>query len=150
LRLAYLVVPEPLTQPFARMAAALQPASSTLDQAVVASFMREGHFARHIRRMRVLYAERRLALVEALGDVFKDRFRIELQAGGMHLLARLNDRESDQYLVRLAQNHGLSPEALSRMAVKDDCGQGLLLSFTNIPADQAPSAARHLELALRG
>jgi GntR family transcriptional regulator/MocR family aminotransferase len=150
LRLAYLVVPERLAGGFARMAAALQPASSALDQAVVADFMQGGHFARHIRRMRVLYAERRLALARALGGTLKDRFTIELGAGGMHLLARLNDRESDQYLVRLAQNHGLSPEALSRMAIKDDCGQGLLLSFTNIPADQAPMTARRLEAALRG
>jgi GntR family transcriptional regulator / MocR family aminotransferase len=57
--------------------------------AVVTQFMTEGHFARHIRRMRQLYAERRAALAEALARTLRRRLRVELQAGGMHLrLAR--------------------------------------------------------------
>lgn len=51
-------------------------------QAIVADFMREGHFARHIKRMRKLYADRRSALAGVLAEVFGDRISVELQAGG--------------------------------------------------------------------
>jgi GntR family transcriptional regulator/MocR family aminotransferase len=148
LRLGYLVVPEPLAPRFARMAAALQPAASALDQAVVAAFIEAGHLARHIRRMRSLYAERRAGLAAALAAVFADRLRIELGAGGMHLLARLPAGGSDRRLVSLARAHGLAPGALSEMAVARHSDQGLLLSFTNIPADQARRAAMRLKRAI--
>lgn len=148
LRLGYLVLPDDLVRPFAAAMRALHPAPSALEQAVVADFMTEGHFARHIRRMRSLYAERRAALAEALSDRFEGRFSIALKAGGMHLIARLDDRESDRYLVSLAETHQLAPGPLSAMAIERDAGQGLLLSFTNIPADQAPAMADRLAKAI--
>jgi GntR family transcriptional regulator/MocR family aminotransferase len=147
LRLGYLVVPSDLVSRFARISRALQPDRALSIEAVVADFIHEGHFARHIRRMRALYARRRLALSEALTDVFGDRFKIELQAGGMHLIARL-EAERDEPLVTKAMMQGLAPEALSRMAIERDCGQGLMLSFTNIPAEQAPAMARRLKEAI--
>ena len=64
LRLGYLVVPDPLTKDIARASRLLQVGQSVLEQRVVASFMAEGHFARHLRRMRSLYAARRDALAE--------------------------------------------------------------------------------------
>ena len=91
LRLGYLVVPDPLTKDIARASRLLQVGQSVLEQRVVASFMAEGHFARHLRRMRSLYAARRDALAEALGAVFGDRIKLQLQAGGMHLIARFTD-----------------------------------------------------------
>src|SRR5271156_1474240 len=57
LRLGYMVVPEDLVAAFAAARDATDQFSSTLYQAVMADFIREGHFARHIRRMRVLYME---------------------------------------------------------------------------------------------
>src|SRR5690606_20756202 len=77
------------------------------------------------------------ALAEALRAVFGERFRLELQAGGMHLLARLAPQEDDAALVRAARARGLAPEALSRTAVEQPLLRGLLLGFTNIPADEA-------------
>ncbi len=51
--------------------------------------MREGYFARHLKRMRSLYAARRQALAEALSAVFGERLAVDLEPGGMHLLARV-------------------------------------------------------------
>ncbi|HEX7035176.1 MAG TPA: PLP-dependent aminotransferase family protein [Pseudomonadales bacterium] len=137
LRLAYLVVPERLAPTFQQLCRDLHPDRPLWVEAVVAEFMRDGHFARHIRRMRALYARRRQALAEALREVFGGRFRLELQAGGMHLLARLDPEEDDMALVRAARARGLAPEALSRTAVEQPLLRGLLLGFTNIPADRA-------------
>jgi GntR family transcriptional regulator / MocR family aminotransferase len=66
LRLAYLVVPAGEVERFARAHALLDGNASLLDQATVTAFMEEGHFTRHISRMRRLYAERREALGAAL------------------------------------------------------------------------------------
>ncbi|MCK6449892.1 MAG: PLP-dependent aminotransferase family protein [Alphaproteobacteria bacterium] len=147
LRLGYLVVPEDQARRFAAVAGALQPDRAALVEATVADFMREGHFARHIRRMRALYAERRLALARALDAVFAGRLKIGLGAGGMHLMARL-DGDDDVTAVGKALSYVLAPEALSRMAIEADCGRALLLSFTNIPAQQAQAQARRLKEAI--
>jgi GntR family transcriptional regulator/MocR family aminotransferase len=150
LRLGYLVVPESEIRAFHRICQTLHPDRSGFIERVVADFMTEGHFARHIKRMRGAYAQRRAALSAALIEVFGDRFTIDLQAGGMHLLARAADRESDRYLVRLANAHGLALEALSDASIDHHCGQGLLLSFTNIPRDAARREALRLRQALTG
>ena len=67
----------------------------------VARFTTERHFFRHLKRMRGLYAERCEA---ALATVFGDRLRVELQAGGVHLLARPSSDIAD---VDLAEARGL-------------------------------------------
>lgn len=149
LRLGYLVVPDSLRQSVARANQLLQAGQSTLEQRVVASFMAEGHFARHLRRMRSLYAGRRMALAGALGAVFGNRIGLELQAGGMHLIARVPDGLSDVDLVQHASKHDLAPSALSSLTAEHGCGGGLLLSFTNIQANEAPAVAARLAAAIR-
>ena len=99
-----------------------------LEQRVVAAFMRKGHFARHIRRMRVLYARpppsfgrprcrRRSA----------NASRWSWRPAGMHLLARFPGAADDGALASRAAAAGLAPAALSSLAMAHDCGQGLLL-----------------------
>ena len=148
LRLGYLVVPPALVSPFVRAASLLTFGHSVLEQAVVASFMQKGHFARHIRRMRMLYAKRRQALVAALQETFAGRVRLEMQAGGMHLLARFAGEVSDVAMVRQAMACGLAPTPLSSMAVTHSHGDALLLSFTNIPTEAAPAVVRRLRDAI--
>ena len=148
LRIGYLVLPENLLDRCAEISLLLQSGHSLLNEQIIADFMAEGHFARHIRRMRQLYADRRAALAEALTDRMGNRFRLDLSAGGLHLLARAKRRESDRVLVRKAAARGLGPTALSTYCIKQDCGSGLLLGFTNIPAETAPKVVRLLEQAL--
>ena len=150
LRLGYLVVPQRLVDRFAAAVPLFSGGCGRLEQAVVARFMVEGHFARHLRRMRSLYAARRATLAAALAEVFGDRLRVELQSGGMHLLARPAGNASDAELVALAERRGLVPAPLSAHALVHDCGPGLLLSFTNIPETQAGRAAAALFDAIGG
>ncbi|MBP5119232.1 PLP-dependent aminotransferase family protein, partial [Pseudomonas protegens] len=84
LRLAYLVVPTEQTPAFARQADRLHNHCPHLQQATVAAFLNEGHFARHLNKMRGLYARRRQWLVEALHQALGGRLQIDPQAGGMH------------------------------------------------------------------
>jgi len=148
LRLGYLVLPAGLVDRFAAASHLLQGGQAELSQRVVAAFMREGHFARHLRRMRALYARRRAALAAALEDAFGARIAITLQGGGMHLLARFALDMDDTELAARAMRAGLVPTSLSQLCVRPRRDQALLLSFTNVAADQAPSLARRLAEAL--
>jgi GntR family transcriptional regulator/MocR family aminotransferase len=148
LRLGYLVVPPELVTPFLRASRLLTAGQPMLQQLVVAGFMQKGHFARHIRRMRTLYAERRRALAAAMQAGFGGAVTIELAAGGMHLLARFPDGPDDTVLARRAAASGLTLSALSTHSMAHGHGQGLLLSFTNIPPAAASAAVQRLRDAL--
>jgi GntR family transcriptional regulator/MocR family aminotransferase len=147
LRLGYLVVPEPEVERFDRAATLLMPSQALLDQMTIADFMTEGHFSRHIRRMRQLYADRRRALAAALEQRLGDRVRVELQAGGIHLMAWLSAGTDDKALERQAGEQGLAPFALSHAAIAAKPPPALALSFTNIPVEDAPRLAGRLEAA---
>ncbi|HLU02885.1 MAG TPA: PLP-dependent aminotransferase family protein, partial [Advenella sp.] len=88
LRLAYFVVPRSQVTRFEEAARIQGGTAPALLQAIVAAFMKEGHFSRHIQRMRRLYAERRESAAAGLMDVLGNRLRVEMQPGGMHLILR--------------------------------------------------------------
>lgn len=146
LRLAYVVVPEPDVPRFEATCAAFHGGCPQLVQEVVADFMLEGHFARHVKKMRGLYARRRAAVVEGLHAVFGARLRVELQAGGMHLLVRLQGGTDDRALARAARRAGMELQALSDWQQHHPVEPGLLLGFTNVTG---PAAARTLAETLR-
>jgi len=148
LRLGYLVAPDELAQALRRALRLLQWGQPVLPQRAVAAFMTEGHFARHLRRMRTLYAARRRALADALTATFADRVTVELATGGMHLLARFASAMDDGTLARRAADAGLGPTALSSLAIAHDCGQGLLLGFTNVAEPDAMALVRRLGVAI--
>jgi len=133
LALGYVVVPESLRARFEEAARTWSNGSPQITQAVVADFMREGHFPRHLKKMRLLYARRRAMLVAGLQKAFGDEVRIDLRSGGMHLIARFDQRrESDVTLARRAQQAGLNCQPLSSRAIAAQSGAGLLMGFTNI------------------
>ena len=108
LRLGYLVVPKDLVGAFSAARDAADIFSSTLYQAVLADFLREGHFARHIRRMRVLYGERRNALVDALQSQMGKLCEVVGGQAGMHLVALLPRGVNDVEVSRQASQWGVS------------------------------------------
>jgi len=147
LRLGYLVAPPALTRQIAELAALLNPLPAADAQATLAAFLAEGHFGRHVRRMRQLYARRRAALASALEQVF-GADRVRLGAGGMQILLRLDDRADDLAAVAACHAAGLAPSPLSRAYAGPRKRQGLLLSFTNLPPEQAPVLVQRLARAL--
>ena len=144
LRLAYLVVPPPQVERFERIAHIFAGGSPELTQSIVAAFMAEGHFARHIQRMRRLYAERRALTQAGLERMLGPQLRIAPQPGGMHLVLRLQGGQSGRGLVARMRADGLSGEALADWTARDDAEPVVLLNFTNIA-----SQARAEELARR-
>ena len=143
LRLGYLVAPTSLTGRLAETATMLAPMPAADSQATLAAFLAEGHFGRHIRRMRQRYAQRRTALARALEREF-GAAAVALGAGGMHALLRLGDGADDEAAAAACLAAGLAPSTLSIAYAGSAKCQGLLLSFTNLPVEQAPAMVERL------
>lgn len=152
LRLAYLVVPPSQVAAFHDTANHLPGAGSILPQATVADFMEQGHFVRHLRRMRALYAERRGYLVDALANEAGDWLQVQPQAGGIHVLAHLPLGDDDVPLAAAALAQGLAAEALSHWRLQASPEAGLLMGFANFSnaADATAAVARLASLNRRG
>lgn len=132
LRLAYIVVPESQVNHVETICRIFQNGCPWVTQATVAEFITQGHFSRHLKKTRSLYKLRRQFLVQALMEVYGEDVSIELQAGGMHLVVRLNKINDDKYLVRHLNEAGFGIRALSDWGSQYFEGQGLIMGFTNI------------------
>ncbi|QTC00891.1 PLP-dependent aminotransferase family protein [Alcaligenes sp. SORT26] len=151
LRLAYLVVPMSQIERFRQVAHYSGGPGSILTQATVAGFLEQGYFARHLRKMRTLYAQRRSCLVHALEQHVGERLQVQAQAGGIHVLANLKQSEDDRSLAQAAQAKGLAVQALSDWQMSPAVHKGLLMGFANI-SDQsmADDWVRRLSAAMAG
>ncbi|RFB71216.1 MULTISPECIES: PLP-dependent aminotransferase family protein [unclassified Herbaspirillum] len=148
MRLAYLVVPESQVERFAAVSQVFAAGSPALTQEIVTAFIAEGHFARHIQRMRKLYAERRDAVRTGLERVLGKHIRIESPPGGMHLIMRLRGRLSDRKLVARMREDGLYAEALTDWTTDGARVPALLVNFTNVASEAAAEALGRRILAL--
>lgn len=130
LRLGFIVAPSELSPHFGDVALALSPAPAPQIQRAVTLFMRDGHYMRHLRRMKRLYAARRDILRAALKGVLVGT---EAMAG-LGLLLRLPEGTDDRRVAREALSLGMSPNALSSWYKEPRPGDtGLVLSVTNLP-----------------
>jgi GntR family transcriptional regulator/MocR family aminotransferase len=141
IRLAYVAVPETQVERFEQIIQAFAGGSPELTQAIVTAFITEGHFARHIQRMRKLYAERRQAATAGLESVLGKYVRIDARPGGMHLILRLQGQRSDRRLVGRMREEGLYAESLTDWTMASQSASALLLGFTNI---DSRGTAEHL------
>ncbi|WP_437679055.1 PLP-dependent aminotransferase family protein [Sorangium sp. So ce131] len=149
LRLGFLVVPDGAHDALARAADLLHPAPPLAVQRAAADFLGEGHFARHVRRMRALYAERHGALSRALEELASPHLQVERGTGGLHVVTRLTGA-LDREVVERAGLLGLAPAALSSYQIRAAKGriEGLLLGFAALPAARARKAVSRLAQAI--
>jgi len=148
LRLGYLVVPEAQIERFEQVSPTFA-STPQLTQAIVTAFITEGHFSRHIQRMRKLYAERRRASSNGLMAALGEHIRIDPKPGGMHLILRLRDHVDDRALVAEMLRHGLYGEALTAWTSTGQGPSALLVNFTNIQShDEAEGLGRRIRALL--
>lgn len=150
LRLGFVVVPLELAARFGDVAACLAPAPSAAIQSSVASFLSEGHYLRHLRRMKRLYAARRLALVQCLREEAADVIEVQATAG-MAVVARLRPDAPDVDIALRALQFGMAPVPLSPWHAHDRRPRGLLLGVTNVNESRLAADCRRLaELVRQG
>jgi GntR family transcriptional regulator/MocR family aminotransferase len=149
LRLAYVVLPPRLVDAFVAAHSLVDRYAPVLDQAVLAAFMAEGHFARHIRRMRTLYAERLQAFVTATRATCADLLHVVDVAAGLDTIGWLPDGLDAPHLTTLAAARGLEVRALSAYVLHHPQPPGLVLGFATVPAQSMPQAVQRLAEVIR-
>jgi GntR family transcriptional regulator/MocR family aminotransferase len=140
LRVGYLVVPHDLIGAVTEVVGTLDPAPTPSVQMALEAYMRDGHYLRHLRRMKRAYAERRDALGAALTAL-----GVGHDAGGLAILACLPAGVDDVAVARAAFEDDLAPTPLSPWYA-DAKGRrgGLLLGVTNVPPTQAAGLVERL------
>jgi GntR family transcriptional regulator/MocR family aminotransferase len=148
LRLGYVVIPKDLLPAFYDVRNATDTFSSTLYQLVMTDFIREGHFARHIRRMRTLYLERRTALLEAIGKYMGNQLEVIGAEAGMQLVALLPPGVDDVAVSKKAALHGVSVRPLSLCYAKPPTRGGLILGYGGASVREIQDGIRKLRLCI--
>jgi GntR family transcriptional regulator/MocR family aminotransferase len=148
LRVGYAVLPLDLVGRFRRVRHAMDNFPAPLYQAALYDFIREGHFARHIRRMRGVYGERRAVLVATIERELREVTVIGDRAG-MHLVVLLARGRDDRDIAVRAARSGISVIPLSSCYAGSRTRAGLLLGYGATDASTIPDAVRRLGAILR-
>ena len=113
LGLGYVIVPELLTNTCERVLRLLSRSPSKIDQMVLSEFIREGHFGRHLRRMRKTHASRRATFVSELESNLSSKLEIIGSSAGLHCTALFRNRKSDVSAVAALEAAGITARPLS-------------------------------------
>jgi GntR family transcriptional regulator/MocR family aminotransferase len=132
LRLGFMVVPPHLALTFAETAACLAPAPNVAVQQTVAEFIREGHYLRHLRKMKRLYAARQQRLADTLRELVPSGYGVDAH-GGFAVRLILPDEYDDVTVSERALQYGMAPVPLSPWYLSAPASRGLLLGATNYP-----------------
>jgi len=130
LRLGYAVLPEDLVGPFVAARHLDDRQSSALIQTILTDFMLGGHFARHLKRMRALYAERQQFLTERITRRLGGLLKIRPSESGMYLIAWLPEKWSDRSAAAALAAAGVSAVPLSSLVLETPRPPGLVLGYT--------------------
>jgi GntR family transcriptional regulator / MocR family aminotransferase len=147
-RIGYVVVPPDLVEQFVAVRQAMDIFPSNLYQQVLSDFINQGHFERHIRRMRAIYHERRNALVASIRKDLADILRVLGGDAGLHLTVTLKKPASDVAISARAALQNLWLWPLSICYLGSAPRQGFVLGFGGIPVDQMPKAVHRLRAVL--
>ena len=145
LRLGYLVVPEEHVDAFAGARYTSDRHTGVLEQAVVTDFFDHGLFAQHVRRMRLLYAERQQALHAAAVEWVPEDLELQISETGLHCVGRLLRHHDDQAIAHRALEQGVRAAALSTYCRKHPQPPSLLFGYAGFPTDELIGAMRRMK-----
>jgi GntR family transcriptional regulator/MocR family aminotransferase len=148
LRVGYVVIPPDLVDHFLSVRYAMDVSPPHLHQAVLANFMIEGHFSRHIRRMRLDYGERREILVNCIRKEIGSLLQFHGAEAGLHLTVTLPKRCRDRAISARAARQSLWLWPLSPAYLGPASRQGFILGFGGVTSAEIPVAVRRLREVL--
>ncbi|HEX9929008.1 MAG TPA: PLP-dependent aminotransferase family protein [Pyrinomonadaceae bacterium] len=148
LRLGCVVVPPDLIETFTAARSLSGSQSPLIDQATLAEFIAEGHFGRHIRRMRRLYEERQGILVSEIEKHLAGKLDVKNSTSGMHVIGWLPDGVDDKYIAKQAALSGIKTAALSAHSLTKWQRGGLILGYTAVNEKQIKNGVKQLTKVL--
>jgi len=129
LRLGFLVAPPQLVDTLVKVRAIMDQHSPAIDQATLARFITEGFFLSHVKRIRELYAQRRVFFIEQFQKWLGDYFDLEITPAGLHFVAWLRHEEDLPLLMRAREQTGVWPRPLSFFCVKAQLHPAFVFGF---------------------
>lgn len=150
LRLGYLVTPPELTEVFDRVSSAILQGAPTSLQSVVASFIEEGHFNAHIRRMREIYAERQAAFQEAATWRLAGLLEVAPTDTGFQTMGLLAPDLDEREAAEGAARRGITVAPLARFCIEPLEIQGLALGFSCVKPREIAGGVETLAQVLEG
>ncbi len=129
LRMGYLIVPPDLVEAFSAARVLIDQQPSPIDQAVLAKFIEEGYFSRHVQRMQRLYRERRDALLDLAARELHPWLRLSPSETGLHLVGHLPPGVDDVQVAIQARECGVDVTPLSFFYSGPSFQRGLLFGF---------------------
>jgi GntR family transcriptional regulator/MocR family aminotransferase len=154
LGIGYAIVPPSLIKPIQTAVSLASRPPATMDQMVLTDFLQQGHFARHLRRMRTVHEARRTALVEGIEQHLADQLQIVGSDAGLHCTARLMDGSSDRVWACRARQNGILVRAVSEFLIPQTSPpipvpHGLVFGFASSTPGQIRYAIRRLQSLFR-
>jgi GntR family transcriptional regulator/MocR family aminotransferase len=149
LRLGYLVVPPGLVDAFVAAAALTHRCPPGPDQAILADFIEEGHFARHIRRMRTAYVERQVALVEAAQAHLGGLLELSPTEAGLHMMGWLPEGSDDQRVAQHLLAREIEAPALTTYSLEGQLRPGLVLGYAGLRPGEIRRGVRQMAVGLK-
>src|SRR6266487_544201 len=144
LRLGYLIAPSRLIDKFAAARYTMDRHSAVIDQAILCDFITEGHFGRHIRRMRELYASRLSVLRESVRRRLGELLTIPETEAGLNTVGWLGKGVSAEAVARAAAERNVEVMPINRFALKKRRPEGLLLGFGAVDGRELLRGAKEL------
>ena len=148
LRLGYLVVPHDLVDSFIAAMSMTNRHLPVIDQAVVSDFIAEGHFGRHVRRMRQIYGERLSVLLEQGRETLRGLLDISGVEAGMQTAAWLCDGIDSEEATAAAAERDVEVTPLSQFSRRKLQREGLQLGFAAVEPREIRRGVRELAVAL--
>ncbi len=147
LRIGYLVVPEGAIDCFAAARWLVDRHSPPLEQSVLADFIEEGHFARHVRRMRTLYAERQEKLVESVASELGGVLDVPAADAGLHLVGRIDKSVDEVALLQAGESADVVLTPTSLFSVRAPTERHVILGYAPFTAREIDRATKSLARA---
>jgi GntR family transcriptional regulator/MocR family aminotransferase len=129
LRLGFLIVPPQLVDTVVKVRAVMDQHSPAIDQATLARFITEGFFLSHVKRMRELYAQRRVFFIEQFRKWLGDYFDLEVTPAGLHFVAWLRRKEDFPLFMRAREETGVWPRPLSFFCINAQLDPAFVFGF---------------------
>ncbi|MGC2448754.1 MAG: PLP-dependent aminotransferase family protein [Candidatus Sulfotelmatobacter sp.] len=148
LRVGYLVVPPDLVDYFAAALSVTNRHAPLLEQAILCDFITEGHFGRHVRRMREVYAQRLSILLECAQPSLGGLLEISGVEAGLQIAGWLNRGLNAESVATAAATRGVEVTALSRYRQGAAVREGLQLGFAAVDSKEIRRGVRELAITL--
>jgi GntR family transcriptional regulator/MocR family aminotransferase len=132
MRLGYLVVPSDMIEVFAAAQSVSTHHPPILGQAILCDFIREGHFARHIRRMREVYAERLGVLLDSAREKLAGQLEISNVEAGLQTVGWLKDKATAENLVQAVARRNVELRTLRQYSFGRAPANAVVLGFAAV------------------